>query len=268
MTIDFRHRTVRAVLLVLVAAFFVACQQTPETVGMDGATAPPAAMTSADLNPDASPSNALPDATPDRRSTHAPTGSVTWQESQPPPAPPAAHGATARPRTARAGEAPNGGQFPDRPRTASRHEMPRPAPPATAETALDPTPRNLITLLEEVGLSDGFNGKGWHRSGHDGRWNAVLLKNYGRNEVSCLLESGDAGTVQRIELEAEFYRPGVYEQPMMLQFTKALAAVYPEAPRPLLEAIASKQTWYDEDCYLTRDDYRSGGFGLRLRINR
>lgn len=110
-------------------------------------------------------------------------------------------------------------------------------------------------------------GAGWHKSNVDGRWNAVLKRSFGQNEVSCLLESNDSEIVQRIELEAEFYQPGSYEDAMLLQFAQSSQVLmHPnKVPKDFAEAVVNKTGWSNNQWELTRDSYANGGFGLMLR---
>ncbi|MBL8764052.1 MAG: hypothetical protein JNM07_07265 [Phycisphaerae bacterium] len=110
-------------------------------------------------------------------------------------------------------------------------------------------------------------GGGWHKSKTDGVWNAVLRRRFGDNEVSCLLESDIASTVQRAELEAEFYKPGLHEAAMLLQFSQsAQILMHPtDPPAEFAEAVASKGAWSNDQWELKREPYANGGFGLMLR---
>lgn len=155
---------------------------------------------------------------------------------------------------------------------ASRDRRPRVAESPTASTSTadaqryDPnSPTLLIAALKSVGLQEDPGGKGWHRSDFDGIWNAVVRKRFGQNEVSCLIESNRSDAVQRVELEAEFHHPGVFEREILTQFAQALAAVYPNAPRELAEAIAAQREWKGESWHLTREPYKNRGYGLMLR---
>lgn len=134
-------------------------------------------------------------------------------------------------------------------------------------------PFKLVTLLSQSTTFGGIpcglavEGQGWHKSKFDGVWNAVLRRHFGPNEVSCLLESSTISTVQRIELEAEFYQPGLHESAMLLQFSQsAQILMYPTTPsREFAEAVVNKRKWSNDQWELTRNSYANGGFGLMLR---
>lgn len=134
-------------------------------------------------------------------------------------------------------------------------------------------PHKLITVLGTDMTFGGvrcglrLSGEGWHKSKFDGTWNAILMRSFGPNEVSCLLESQDPSTVQRIELEAEFYQPGYMESEILLQFAQsAQVLMHPgEPPRKFAEAVANMSEWSNDQWKLTRTPYTNGGFGLMLK---
>lgn len=162
------------------------------------------------------------------------------------------------------------------PQTSSPHRQESPAPPAD-QTPVTPTDRatpfTLVSVLETETLFGGFDcaltaeGTGWHRSSFDGVWNATLRRAFGPNEVSCLLESQNGSTVERIELEAEFNQAGFMEAEMLMQFCQsAQVLMYPAMPpAAFAEAVASKGEWSNDQWALTRIAYPSSGFGLMLR---
>ena len=89
-------------------------------------------------------------------------------------------------------------------------------------------------------------------------------RQFGANEVSCLIESSKPNTIERIQLEAEFYEPRAYEKQFLLQFKKAVAVIYPKAPKGLIDAIAKQKPWTGKKYRLTRERYLNGGYELRL----
>jgi hypothetical protein len=134
-------------------------------------------------------------------------------------------------------------------------------------------PDQLVSILEDPIVFGGYrcwldrDGVGWHKSKVDGVWNAVLRRKFGPNEVSCLLESTDGSTVQRVELEAEFYKPGVMENEVLMQFaSSSQLLMYPTTPNEAFaEAVASKRgDWSNGAWRLTRVPYANGGYGLML----
>jgi hypothetical protein len=150
------------------------------------------------------------------------------------------------------------------------------AQPKTYAPKADPTyPFKLVTLLSQVREAEGAEfalqvaGEGWHKSKVDGVWNAVLRRTLGPNEVSCLLESTDPSTVQRVELEAEFHEPGKFEADMLLQFAlSAQVLMHPDVPtREFAEAVTNKSDWSNAKWEMKREPYANGGFGLMLRNN-
>lgn len=147
------------------------------------------------------------------------------------------------------------------------------APPKKSSANHDPDyPSKLVSVLSEP---TEFNGtlcalsveKEWQRSNLTNEWYATLRKKFGENEVSCLLESDSSSTVKRIELEAEFYQPGLYENEMLLQFAQSAQVLMHPAtpPREFAEAVVNKSTWKNAQWKLTAEDYTNGGFGLTLR---
>lgn len=148
-------------------------------------------------------------------------------------------------------------------------EQPKPYSPKTDTTY----PYKLVTILSQVKEAEGaefalqVDGEGWRKSKVDGMWNAVLRRRLGPNEVSCLLESTDPSTVQRVELEAEFYEPSQFEADMLLQFAlSAQILMHPEAPtREFAEAVTNKTNWSNALWEMRREPYANGGFGLMLR---
>lgn len=173
------------------------------------------------------------------------------------------------------------------PRTASARPYIYPPSPATqaAHIAIDdiearPSPEAdsayPFTLVSALASDSVFGGhacglradeKGWHKSNFDGMWNATLRRSFGANEVSCLLESQDVSTVERIELEAEFYQPAFMEAEMLMQFSQsAQVLMHPTMPPvEFARAVAGKAEWSDAQWALTRIPYANGGFGLVLR---
>lgn len=137
-------------------------------------------------------------------------------------------------------------------------------------------PFKLITILQEDAIFGGMHcrleldGEGWHKSNFDGMWNATLRRSFGPNEVSCLLESTDISTVQRVELEAEFYKVGYKEAEILMQFSQsAQILMHPSTPPfEFAEAVANKREWSSDQWKLTRIPYANGGFGLMLRRNK
>lgn len=111
------------------------------------------------------------------------------------------------------------------------------------------------------------DGQPWHKSKTDGVWNAILKRTFGENEVSCLLESDVASEVQKVQLEAEVYRPGYMEAQMLMQFSQsAQVLMYPsEPPAEFAAAVASKSSWSNAEWKLSRVPYNNGGFGLLLQ---
>lgn len=165
----------------------------------------------------------------------------------------------------------------NRPSTPTPPTAQRPPAPSRS-TAHAPSgdqayPFKLVTILSEPAEFGGarcsltVDGEGWHKSRTDGVWNAVLRRRFGDNEVSCLLESDDISTVQRVELEAEFYQPGLHEAAMLLQFSQsAQILMHPtQPPTEFAEAVARKGDWSNEQWELKRELYTNGGFGLMLR---
>lgn len=149
-------------------------------------------------------------------------------------------------------------------------------PPKTVASTDDLAyPFKLVTMLSRPADFSGAEcwlraeQGGWHKSKFDGTWNAVLRRSFGENEVSCLLESSMASSVERVELEAEFYRPGEHESAMLLQFSQsAQILMYPTVPtREFAEAVVQKTGWSDGKWELVRTPYpnTAGGFGLMLR---
>ena len=148
------------------------------------------------------------------------------------------------------------------------------APQKQQSSKKDPAyPLKLVSILSKPTEFNGVQcalqveGDGWHKSEWDGRWNAVLRKSFGENEVSCLLESENSSTVQRVELEAEFYQPGLHEDEVLLQFVQsAQVLMHPlTPPREFAEAVISKSSWTNGQWELAPEDYDNGGFGLTLR---
>ena len=133
-------------------------------------------------------------------------------------------------------------------------------------------PFKLVSMLESESTFGGMRcwlkkeGAGWHKSKFDGVWNAVLRRTFGPNEVSCLLESADVATVQRIELEAEFYEPGVMENEMMLQFCQsAQVLMHPAVPtEDFVNAVLKQRPWSDGAWALAKHPHSNAGFDLRL----
>ena len=82
-----------------------------------------------------------------------------------------------------------------------------------------------------------------------------------------MLESGNISTVQRVELEAEFHQPYLYESAMLLQFSQsAQILMHPIVPpREFAEAIVNKSEWSNDQWELVKESYANGGFGLILR---
>ena len=134
-------------------------------------------------------------------------------------------------------------------------------------------PFKLVTILSQPMHFSGMEcslqieGDGWHKSDWDGSWNAVLRRSFGENEVSCLLESDNASTVKRVELEAEFYQPDSYENEMLLQFVQSAQVLMHPAtpPEEFAEAVINKATWSNAQWELKREAYANDGFGLMLR---
>jgi hypothetical protein len=181
----------------------------------------------------------------------------------------------------------------NRPAQPATQPPPQPAPtPPTAERSASPSgptgyspsddktyPFKLVTILSEPADFGGtrcgltVEGDGWHKSKADGVWNAALRRQWPGsdrlppNEVSCLLESDNASTIQRVELEAEFYQPGLHESEMLLQFAQsAQVLMHPAAPpNEFAEAVSEKGEWSNDQWELTRVPYANGGFGLLLR---
>lgn len=152
-------------------------------------------------------------------------------------------------------------------KTAVARSHPGGVVPASALALSEPRtdgPDQLVEKLKFVGLEDGLGGRGWHKSSHDDKWIAIVRLPFGPNEVSCLLESTRPDVIQDIELEAEFYEPHVQREAALIQFAKALAAIYPEAPRELLEAVAAGEAWSNGEARLSLDAYDNGGHGIRF----
>ncbi len=166
-----------------------------------------------------------------------------------------------------------------KPRTANANtpaqatSTPRTGTPRYSPSDDQTYPFKLVTILSQTADFGGtqcgltVEGEGWHKSKVDGVWNAVLRRHFGQNEVSCLLESGNTSTVQRVELEAEFYQPGQHEAAMLLQFSQsAQILMHPTAPPvAFAEAVANKGEWSDDQWEVIRTPYANGGFGLMLR---
>lgn len=138
----------------------------------------------------------------------------------------------------------------------------------------DPTyPFKLVTILSQPTNFNGMQcfleveGEGWQASKAFGGWYATLRRSFGENEVSCLLESADASTVQRVSLEAEFYQPGLYENEMLLQFGQSSQVLmHPmKPPQEFAEALVNMTDWSNSQWELVREPYENGGFGLTLR---
>jgi hypothetical protein len=150
-----------------------------------------------------------------------------------------------------------------------RSEPPSSRPSSAAEPAAEQPDRPadaIVRALAAAGFEDGLGGRGWHRSRlDDGTWVAILRKTFGPNEVSCLLESSSSDTLDYVELEAELYEPGVLEEEVTANFSEAVAIVYPDAPDDLVEAIELEREWSDGSWRLTRELYRNGGYGVKLR---
>ena len=134
-------------------------------------------------------------------------------------------------------------------------------------------PVKLVSILSQPMTVEGMQcfleaeGEGWQESRTFGGWYAILRRSFGENEVSCLLESDRASTVQRISLEAEFHQPGLYENEMLLQFGQSsVILMHPmEPPQGFTEALVNMTTWSNSQWELTRETYQNGGFELALR---
>ena len=134
-------------------------------------------------------------------------------------------------------------------------------------------PFKLVTILSQTTQFGGVQcalspeGAGWQKSETFGGWYAQLRRSFGENEVSCLLESNDISTVQRVRLEAEFYQPGLYEDEMLLQFAhSAQILMHPTVPpSEFAEAVVNKSAWSNGQWEMTRESYANGGFELTLQ---
>lgn len=146
-------------------------------------------------------------------------------------------------------------------------------PPTPSREATEPTkhqevsksPLLMVSTLKNLyGFEDGLSGRGWHKSRLDDTWIAILRKPYGRNEISCLIESSSHDTMERVELEAEFYDPGPYDTQMLTQFAKLVAAFHPEADMELAQAIVDQRPWTNGTWHLRRERYPNtpSGYGL------
>ena len=71
--------------------------------------------------------------------------------------------------------------------------------------------------------------------------------------------------VDKVTLQAEFHRPGVHEDEMLVQFRRTTMTLLPEAPERLLNAIARQEAWRGGAWRLARLPHTEGaGHDLRL----
>ena len=104
----------------------------------------------------------------------------------------------------------------------------------------------------------------WKKSSYDGLWTAVSRRAFGRNEVSCLLESVSGNGVRSITLECEFYQRGYKQDEMLELFSNAARALHESAPEALFAKILEQEAWSDERWQLRRVPHDSGGYDLRF----
>lgn len=125
-------------------------------------------------------------------------------------------------------------------------------------------PQAVITAIKSAGLRDA--GDGWRslNGAQEPTWGAKLATQFGANEVSVTLQSGQENTVDRIEIKAEILQSKAGDAQVINQFTRVIAAIYPEAPQELLRAVNDDGTWSGEGWRLTRENIPSGGYVLRL----
>jgi hypothetical protein len=134
-------------------------------------------------------------------------------------------------------------------------------------------PFKLVSILSEPVEFGGFRcwlaveGRRWHKSETDGVWNCVLRHHFDGNQVSCLLESDEISTVQRVVLEAKFDQPGLHEDAMLMQFAQsAQLLMYPATPtEAFCNAVIKMGEWSNEQWELRHEPYPNVGFGLVLR---
>ena len=123
-----------------------------------------------------------------------------------------------------------------------------------------PLPEHVVAALENVGLTVE---SGWARSNYDGCWFAMLRIGFGRNEVSCLIESRVRTRIETIELEAELHLPGVYEQEVM-SLLGATASILCGDPA-LAAAIEAGKPWSSPHWEYSQEHFAStGGYGWKL----
>ncbi len=155
----------------------------------------------------------------------------------------------------------------------SAHDASRSPPQRSSVQSDSEYPFKLVTILsmdqEFLGAMCSLrdDGKGWHKSEFDGVWNATLRRSFGPNEVSCLIESTRVSRVERVELEAEFYKPSYGDAEMTRQFAQsAQVLMHPLQPsKEFAEALAHKSEWSGNGWSLSRIPYANGGFGFMLR---
>lgn len=140
---------------------------------------------------------------------------------------------------------------------------PTPAPrPARVSIVPGMTPMAVSTKLRDAGLNEGTM---WKQSRLDSSYYATQRCTFGDNEVSCLLESPTSDAITRIELEAEFYVPGMYTRPMLEQFASAVRVLYPDAPADLHAAVTQQMDWSNGVWTLKKHPHGAGaGYDYRL----
>ena len=125
-------------------------------------------------------------------------------------------------------------------------------------------PQDLLAKLRIAGLSQVTS---WRASNLDSTWWGAARVHMGNNEVSCLIESTQAGSVEHLTLEAEFYDCSVATQPVVMQFVRAIAAFRSDIPAGLAEAIANERSWTEGRWSFLKDRHPSGrGYDLRLEF--
>jgi hypothetical protein len=140
---------------------------------------------------------------------------------------------------------------------------PTPSPlPARASIVPGVTPMAVSNKLRDAGLNEGTM---WKQSRLDSSYYATQRCTFGDNEVSCLMESPTSDAITRIELEAEFYVPGMHTRPMLEQFARAVRVLYPDAPADLHAAVTQQQEWSNGAWTLKKHPHGAGaGYDYRL----
>jgi len=124
-------------------------------------------------------------------------------------------------------------------------------------------PKQLVSKFRKA----GFRMENWQASKVSG-WYSMGNKQYcktgiSENEVSVLLESTQSKTVERVEIEAEFYRPGMCVKEVLAQFKRGVRAAYPKADKKLLGAIDHQESWTGIGWSLHREPFADNtGYSL------